>query len=103
MSGVIYVYVISFDFIFLKKDYGYIDMYKYGVCLFFLNLFVLILKCCCVYVYVVVFICELYIVYMYNFICILIFYNIFVLESYWLLLVVWGFKILLCEFNKFFF
>lgn len=97
----IHVHVISFDFIFLKKDYGYIDMYKHGVCLFFLNSFVLILKCCCVHAYAVVFICELYIVYTYNFTCTLIPYNIFALESYWLLLVAWGPKILLCEFNKF--
>lgn len=39
--------------------------------------------------------------YTYNFTCTLIPYNIFVLESYWLLLVAWGPKILLCELNKF--
>lgn len=49
---------------------------------FFLNSFVLILKCCCVHAYAVVFICELYIAYTYNFTCTLIPYKIFALESY---------------------
>lgn len=56
---------------------------------FFLNSFVLILKCCCVHAYAGVFICELYIyiAYTYNFTCTLIPYNIFALESYWLLII----------------